>query len=159
MRVRRVVTGIVAGLALSGVPRLEIAEEPLKVQPRPVPVHADAAEFENAFIDTIRAFVRSDLGAARAALDRMEAGCRRLESDEASPYPQSVVDVDRAFHSTLDKAREYAIKGHEDRAFEQLYWIEKACRMCHDVGRTEKLPGLPAPRAAVPPGASTPGAR
>ena len=159
MRIGDVVAACVIGLLVSGTSHIGAAEGLAEAAPRPQAVHADAAELENALVDTIRAFVRSDLVAARSALDRMEAGCRRLGSDATSPYPSSVVDVDRAFHATLDKAREYSLKGLEDRAFEQLYWIEKACRMCHDVGRTERLPGLPAPRSAIPPGDPAPGPR
>jgi len=159
MRIGRVVTVLAIVLALSGASRSGVGEESAIVERRPLPVHADAAELESALVDTVRALVRSDLVAARAALDRMEAGCRRLRPDEASPHPESVAANDRAFHATLDKAREFALRGAEDRAFEQLYWIEKACLQCHEAAPTENLPGLPTPRVPALPEASTPGSR
>lgn len=115
--------------------------------PRPIPVHEDPAELEDAVLDATRAFLRSDLVGARAALDRVETGCRRLALDEAVAYPSEIVLFDEAFHKALDVAREFSGRGLDERAFDQLRWIHKSCRTCHEIARRQGIPGTPAPTA------------
>ncbi len=141
------------GLALAPVPAEGTGDPP----PPPAPVHPDPAALEAAILDATRAFLRSDLVGARAALDRVEEACRRLSSDEEAAYPSEIVLFDQAFHKTLDVAREFSVRGFDERAFDQLRWIHKSCRTCHEIARRERLPGTPAPTVPPGPGEESPG--
>lgn len=118
-------------------------------------MHADVAALERAVVDATLAFIRSDLRAAREALDRADAGCRRLRSEEDPSYPSDLVTYDQAFHTTIDMAREFSTRGALDRAFDQFVWMQKACRTCHEIARgkgflpptgSDATPGPHAPR-------------
>lgn len=126
--------------------------------PSRAPVHADSAALEMAILDATRAFLREDLVAARAALDRVESSCRRLDRERDGAISIDVVLFDQAFHKTLDVAREYSGRGLGERAFDQLRWIQKSCRTCHEIARKEGIPGVPVPTtpSGAPSGASAP---
>lgn len=91
--------------------------------------HADPDALERATLDATRALLRSDAAAARSAMDRVEAACRRVEPDES--VPADVREIDVAFHRTLDLAREWATRGDVEKSWDQFYWIPKGCRQCH----------------------------
>lgn len=110
------------------------APRPEAARPAP-PVHADAAALERAVLDTTAAFLHEDLPAARAALDRVEAACRRLGPDDTPAYASELVVYDQAFHVTIDRAREFAGRGIADKAFDQFVWMQRGCRACHDLAR------------------------
>jgi len=97
----------------------------------PIPVHPDPAALTEAAVDALRAFLRSDAPAAREALDRIHAGCRRLDATEATPWPDEVRAHDRAFHAPLDLARELASAGKPDAAFREYTLMIRSCRTCH----------------------------
>jgi hypothetical protein len=118
---------------------------------RPLPVHPDAAALQRATSDAVLAMIQDDTVAARAALDRIEAGCRRLSREADSAYPEDIVVYDKAFHVTLDRMKEFAARGDAERTFEQTYWMQKACRICHGLARAG---GFLAPRPASGNGSS-----
>lgn len=101
------------------------------IVPSAVRAHADPAALERAVLDATLAFLRADLASARSALDRIEEGCNRLKRDEGTPFPGEVVVYDQAFHTALDFAREYAVKGRLEESFDQFVWIQRGCRGCH----------------------------
>jgi hypothetical protein len=110
----------------------------------PAPIHADGAALERAVLDATIAFLHSDLHAAREALDRIAAGCRRLSRDEVPRPPEDELLGDQVFHKTVDFAREFATGGEIDKAFDQFVWAQKTCRTCHDRVRKAKPVERPA---------------
>lgn len=116
--------------ALAATVALVFAASPETVEAPPKPgFHVDPAALERAMLDTTLALLRSDPAAARAAMDRVEAGCRRAGPDDGlSP---EILEIDVAFHRTLDLAREWAARGDVEKTWDQLYWIPKGCRQCH----------------------------
>jgi hypothetical protein len=115
------------------------AQEPASRLPSP---HAEGKAAEQAVLDATLAFLREDLQAARPALDRIEAGCRRLREDDVATYGSELVGYDRAFHVALDVSREMATAGNLPRSWEQFMWVTKGCRTCHGLARAgPKAPG------------------
>ncbi len=134
--------GLLAGIAGLGS-ALAFGEGEAK-HPR---VHRDGSALEEAVVEANREFLREHSLLARAALDRAAEACRVVSSDEGGPYPSELVNFDRAFHLTLDKAREYATAGRIDDAFNQLVWVQRSCLSCHrmarEAGITVVLPETP----------------
>lgn len=124
------------------------AEEPRPPLPSP---HPDGKAAEQAVLDATLAFLREDLKAARPALDRIEAGCRRLREDDLATYGSELVSYDRAFHAALDVSREMATAGNAQRSWEQFMWVTKGCRTCHGLARAPRPGDVPRP-VAVPEG-------
>jgi hypothetical protein len=110
-------------------------------------MHADPPALERAVVDATLAFIRADAAAAREALDRVEAGCRRLGRDDVPRVTEDVVVWDQAFHKTVDLAREHAAAARIEKAFDQFVWVQKACRTCHTLSRQEAAakPATPPP--------------
>jgi hypothetical protein len=102
-------------------------------------VHVDPARVEQAMFDAARAFYLERPAAARSALDRVEAGMRRLEFDDRETLGKDLQVYDRAFHKTLDLAREYAARGLQDDAFNQFVWVQRGCYTCHRIAREQGL--------------------
>ena len=126
------------GLAALGLVALVRGEEPGKAPAAPVPSpHQDGPAAERAVVDATVAFLHEDLQAARAALDRIEAGCRRLNEDDVVPAGREVVNYDRAFHAALSMSREMAAAQDLERSWEQFMWVTKGCRTCHALSRGE----------------------
>jgi len=119
------------------------AEPPAPRLPSP---HADGKAEEQAVLDATLAFLREDAKAARPALDRIEAGCRRLREDDVAVYGSELVTYDRAFHVALDVSREMASAGNLERSWEQFMWVTKGCRTCHGIARA----GAPSARPTAP---------
>lgn len=105
--------------------------EPAAVAPPIGKAHADPGALERAVLDATLAFLRADLVSARSALDRIEDACKRLRPGESVPFASEVIVYDQAFHTALDFAREYAVKGRLDDSFDQFVWIQRGCRGCH----------------------------
>lgn len=117
-----------------------VALEPQPARRRPPSPHSDGKAAEQAVLDATLAFLREDLKAARPALDRIEAACRRLREDDREAYGPEVVSYDRAFHAALDASREMAGSGDLQRSWEQFMWVTKGCRGCHELARGSKGP-------------------
>ncbi len=100
-------------------------------EPRIPPIHSDLPALEKAVVDATVAYIRGDMKAARAALERVESGSRRLGWDDDPKAPQDMIEYDQAFHKTVDLAREFAAKEQVDRSFDQFVWAQRACRVCH----------------------------
>lgn len=144
---RLFVAGVLLSVAVgaaTGGGGTEPTEDPSGTAPA---VHADAAEVEQALLDATRAFLYGDLVAARAAMDRMEAGCSRLSSEANPEIPRRVITYDQAFHLALDTSREWAARKDIGESFKQFVWIQRGCRHCHKLSRDH---GLPAPRDVTP---------
>jgi hypothetical protein len=118
-----------------------LAEEPAPAPRRFPSPHADAKATEQAVLDATLAFLREDLGAARPALDRIEAGCKRFREDDRDVYGGEITSYDRAFHAALDVSREMASAGDLQRSWEQFMWVTKGCRACHALARTPPKTG------------------
>jgi hypothetical protein len=91
-------------------------------------------------LDVTLAFLREDLSAARPALDRIEAGCKRLREDDREVYGGEILTYDQAFHAALDVSREMASAGELQRSWEQFMWVTKGCRACHALARSAPNP-------------------
>ena len=111
----------------------------------PTPMHIDGKALEDGIVDATRAFLQNDLPAARAALDRADAACRRAEYDEKPAWPRAVVNDDMALHIALDKARELTSAGQTEKAVETLVWVGRTCRECHARAADGALPGQKLP--------------
>ena len=117
-----------------------LAEEPAPPPRRLPSPHPDGKAAEQAVLDATLAFLREDLAAARPALDRVEAGCKRLRDDDREIYGGEVANYDRAFHAALDTSREMASAGDLQRSWEQFMWVTKGCRACHALARSTPNP-------------------
>lgn len=126
--------GLISILAAAGAVGPGGEEAPLAPAPE-ARVHSDPAAIEQATLEATLGFLRADLAAARTAMDRIEKLCLRLEGDKGKGFASGVVTYDRAFHTTLDFAREFAGKGRLEDSFEQFVWIQRGCRGCHNVAR------------------------
>ena len=144
MRKALVLAGTVLGAALL----LGAAE---KAATRPAPIHRDLPSLEKAIVDATVAFVHDDCQAARAALERVETGCRRLGREDDPKAPDDLIEYDQAFHKTVDFAREFAASDQVDRSFDQFVWAQRACRKCHELARKDGLMAMSAaPRKPAP---------
>lgn len=148
---------VLAGAVLGAVALLGAAEKaapppgPEPVAARPAPVHNDLGALEKAVVDATLAYVRGDSKAARAALDRVSDGCRRLGREDNPKSPDGLIEYDQAFHKTVDLAREFATTDQIERSFDQFVWAQRACRVCHGLARKEGLmaESLAAPKPAL----------
>ena len=111
--------------------------------PLPAPVHVDGAALEDAVVEATRAFLRNDAAAARAALDKAQDSCRRLDYDEKPAWTRTIVNDDLALHMALEKAQELSSRGDIEKAVETLVWVGRTCRECHAraADADGKLPG------------------
>src|SRR5262245_5487120 len=133
-------TNLVLVLFLATAPAASPAPREL-----PAPVHIDGKALEDGIVEATRAFLRNDLKAARAALDRADAACRRAEYDEKPAWPRAVVNDDMALHMALDRARELTSASQTEKAVETLVWVGRTCRECHSRTADGLLPGQKAP--------------
>jgi hypothetical protein len=131
-----------AALVLAGTALANGAASPA-APPTP---HEDGKATEQAVLDATRAFLREDLAAAREALDRIEAGCRRLGPDDVQAYGSEVVAYDKAVHAALSASRELARAADLQRSWEQFMWVTKGCRVCHGMVRTAAATAGTGPR-------------
>jgi hypothetical protein len=99
--------------------------------PAPARVHEDAEGMRRAMGEALDALIRDDAKATRAALDRIEKGCRRVDSDERATLGEKTVTFDVAFHRQLDLARELAARGEVEPVLVHFYGVLKGCRGCH----------------------------
>lgn len=122
--------------------------------PSPAPVHLDASAVEKGVLDATKGLMYGDFKAARAALDSVEANCRRLAYDDAPAWPRAMVDQDVGMHGALSRAREYSSRGMWEEAANSMIWVQRSCRDCHALRVTSASPsdsGSP-----TPPTGSTP---
>ncbi|HEX4822832.1 MAG TPA: hypothetical protein VFV19_00820 [Candidatus Polarisedimenticolaceae bacterium] len=108
--------------------------------PSPAPVHSDAKGLERGVLDATKGLMFGDFTAARAALDKVEAGCRHLGYDEPNAWPHAMVDEDVAMHAALSHAREFASRKDWENASNSLIWIERCCKDCHALRATSANP-------------------
>jgi hypothetical protein len=104
-------------------------------------------------LDATRGLMFGDFKAARAALDRVEDSCRRINYDDP-PWPQAMIDQDVGMHQALSRAREFAARERWEDATASMIWIQRCCRDCHALRPKSASPsdtGSP-----NPPTASTP---
>jgi hypothetical protein len=101
-------------------------------------VHADAGRLVQSVLDTTHAFLAEDPVAARAALDAVKAATPPLHPDDDEPsYGSEMVNLDRAFHMTIDLAREHVTDGRMTKGFDQFVWVQRACVKCHKMAREQ----------------------
>ena len=120
----------------------------------PEPVHRDPAAVEKGMLDATKAVMYGDAAAAREALDRVEAACRRVGYDEVPPWPREMVDQDVGMHAALTRAREYASRSMWDDTANSLVWVGRSCRNCHALRATTANPadsGSPTPKSGSTP--------
>jgi len=130
--------GAVLALVLTGLPAAaEQARRMAEIEPQPL--HTDARGMQQAMLEALGAFLDDDAAAARAALDRVELGCRRALAEEVTVFGSMILGDDRDFHTALTYAREDAGAGELDKAFEDTILILKACRSCHTNAREQGL--------------------
>lgn len=140
----RTLTGIVLLSALVVLLARAAGDPPAEETVSPVPpsVHLDVRALEEGVLEATRAFLREDPAAFRRGLDRMETATRRLDRETDAAYDSDLIIYENAFHVTLDRAREYAIRGDLENAFHQFVWVQRACITCHGLARDQGL--LPA---------------
>jgi hypothetical protein len=142
---------LVLGCVLAAALGIAGDAEPPEASPdpaeQPVRVHSDPDELVNGAADAVRAYLLEDSRAMRAALDRIERSTRRLDPTRDEDLGEGLVRYEQAFHETLDRAREYSIKGRLEDAFNQFVWTQRACVTCHGIAREQGLmePGPVAP--------------
>jgi hypothetical protein len=106
--------------------------------------------------ETLDGLLRDDARAARAALDRLERACRRVDVDETESLGAKLVQFDGAFHRQLDLARELAARGDLDRVTLQFHGLMKGCRGCHAEAAGIKSSSPSGSESPNPPIGSTP---
>lgn len=99
--------------------------------PAPAKLHQDAEAMRRAMGESLDALLRDDAKGTRAALDRIEAACRRADQEERATLGEKTVTFDLAFHRQLDLARELAARGDLDALGPHFYGLIKGCRSCH----------------------------
>jgi len=72
----------------------------------------------------------------------METATRRLDREADEAYGSDLITYEMAFHVTLDRAREFAVRRDLENAFHQFVWVQRACVTCHGLAREQGL--LPA---------------
>jgi len=102
-------------------------------------VHSDGKALAEALYEVTAALLRDDTKVARAALDRMEEACRRLEPEEVEFFGSGMITLDRALHKVLSGSREYAGAGEVERTFDEFIWVQRTCRQCHTLAREQGL--------------------
>ena len=95
-----------------------------------------------------RAFLVEDGVTARAELDALKRESPPLDRDRDAVYGSEILSFDQAFHTTIDRAREYALAGRLADGFNQLVWVERACVTCHGMARKQGLLATPASSAS-----------
>ena len=98
-------------------------------------VHESSDGLVEHVLGATRAFLNEDGGAVRDALDGAKRASPRLDRERDDAYGHEILSFDLAFHTTLDRAREYATAGDLDEAFNQFVWVQRACRTCHTMAR------------------------
>ena len=102
-------------------------------------IHPDPEALMAAFLDATRAVVIGDNKGLRAALDRVQNRCARISDLDTVNYSARIKNIDKAFHTSVDVARELAGDGKTRQAYEQYLWVERGCWMCHSSARSEGL--------------------
>lgn len=97
---------------------------------------------ERETLRVVRAFLRDDPETAQAALERLDASCRRLAPEEDERFGAGARTLDQALHRVVGNAIEYAGAGQTERAFDEFVWAQRTCRRCHALAREQGL--LPA---------------
>ncbi|MDH3627964.1 MAG: hypothetical protein OEV00_02890 [Acidobacteriota bacterium] len=124
-------------------PAPEKVAEAAKTEP---PIHVDGEALTVALGDAAKCLAREDSACARAALDRLEANCRPIQVEPDSRYDDRVRNLDRAFHATVDRARELAGVDDLPNVSRQYTWVRQTCVMCHTASRMLGIgPELPVP--------------
>ena len=106
---------------------------------KPAPVHADTDRIVEAMAETLAALLREDAATARRTLDRVDAQLRELKAEEQTHFGRDIVGYSRAVKETLNLARETSGTGNVERAFDEFISIQKACGICHDLARRQKI--------------------
>lgn len=99
------------------------------------PLHADTEKVEQAYLESVRAFLHQDLEAALEHLGAIEKLSRRLAGVDEPAFGSAMVNYDTAFHMTLDRTRELTRRGEFDAAFDQFVFVQRACVACHRIER------------------------
>lgn len=98
-------------------------------------VHKSSEALLRSVLDTTAAFLAEDPVAARAALDRVKDNTPPLHPDDDAAYGSEIVNLDRAFHVTIDLSREFVTKRRMAEGFDQFVWVQRACVKCHGMAR------------------------
>jgi len=109
---------------------------------KPLPVHRDVQALEDGVLQATRAFLREDPQGVRDSLQRIETATRRLDPEADEAYGSDLIVYEQAFHVTLDRSREFVIRGDMENGFNQFVWVQRACITCHGLAREQGL--LPA---------------
>ena len=106
------------------------------------PIHH--AEADDLAVSIYTMYLTEDYEPLRAALRKLQDGCRELKVEEQEHYGSLVVDFDRSFHRALDRTRELVSGGAWDDSERQYEWVIRSCVGCHRASREAGL-GPPAP--------------
>jgi hypothetical protein len=98
-------------------------------------VHTDSVALVQRSLDTTRAFLAEDPAAARTSLDSLKKLTPPLDRELDEPFGSEMINLDRAFHVTIDRSREFATAGRQAEAFDQFVWVQRACIKCHGLAR------------------------
>jgi hypothetical protein len=103
------------------------------------PVHEDGEALKQSVLRVTRAFLDEDAAQARKALDELKALSVPLDSLDDEGYGHEILSLDRGFHVTIDRAREFTTAGKMDKGFDQFVWVQRACIQCHGMARDRGL--------------------
>jgi hypothetical protein len=90
---------------------------------------------ERGFVEAVGALMRDDPVAARAAVKRLQAACRRLAPEEDDTFGRGFGNLDQALHKVLGGTLEYLAAGDPEEAFNEFVWVQRSCRQCHALAR------------------------
>jgi len=126
-----------AGGVLSDTLAQDATEEAVATPTRPV--HRDSGLLVESVLETTRAFLSEDAVRTRAALDSVKENTPPLHPDDDAAYGRDLLNLDRAFHVTIDLSREYVTTGRLAAGFDQFVWVQRACVKCHGMARESGL--------------------
>ncbi len=107
--------------------------------PPPASFHRDPAAVERAILEATRAGLYDDLPAVDAALVRLREASPVLAGRDDAERFRPLAASDRAFQLTIDAARDYVHRNDAKKVFDQVQWIQRACRVCHENARSAGL--------------------
>lgn len=108
------------------------------------PIHE--TEFTDLAVSIYRMYLAEDYEPVRAALRKLQDGCRELKVEERERYGSAVLGFDRSFHRALDRTRELASGAAWDDSEKQYDWVLRSCVGCHRVSRKAGFgPPVPLP--------------
>ena len=104
------------------------------------PIHRDHKVMEDSAVEVTRSLLLEDSVGAKRALDRLYEFSPPITPEIGNALGEKVYVADKAFHTTLQRAREYAAAGNVEAVFDEYVWVQRTCRQCHRLMRSAPAP-------------------